>query len=114
MVKYGSIQAADKALDSQPGDSHKFLEQRAVLVEALNENPGLRMTATTNIFGNPEEYVTVEDQARTGLKGPKTRFMELSKYTKKFGAPLPEKVKTNVYNGVSVQGVDIILSEDTW
>lgn len=79
------------------------------MVEHKIEAPASRVTDKRNPL---KETVTIEEETSTGLKAPKAKFMELSRYRSKFGEPAPELVKSNVYNGVTVQGVDIIDEEE--
>ena len=71
-IKYHSMNKLDRALDKDIAESHRFLEQRAILLEAKKQNPMLRMTSSTNLFGQASESVTTHQTRRMGLKAPKS------------------------------------------
>lgn len=111
-IKYHSMNKLDRALDKDIAESHRFLEQRAILLEAKKQNPMLRMTSSTNLFGQASESVTTHQTRRMGLKAPKKRFMLLAKYESRYGKPAPELIKSQTFDGVTMEGVDVVLSED--
>lgn len=113
MNEHGTATEADKQLDAKPEKSHEFLSKRERLVEMKKSDPSSRVTASVNIFG-AEESITMAETQRHGLQGPKTKFMEISVFVRKFGQPAPERIKTKLFKGKQITGVDIIDSEDFW
>ena len=112
LVKYGTILSMDKALDKDLPEAHRFVEQRKVLVEAKVQNPSMRVSSSSNIFGSPDESVSLNEVQTMGLRAPKKKIWTLAKYTKTYGAPPPEKIRTVEFNGQKVQGVDVMNSEE--
>ena len=108
--EYGTASEADKQLDAKPEKSHEFLSKRERLLDMKKADPASRVTAALDLFG-AEERVTVSETQRQGLKGPKTKFMELSVFVRKFGQPAAERVKTELFKGKQITGVDVINSE---
>ena len=110
-MKYSTMTAVDKALDSDPTSNHSFLKQRDVLVERKIEDPRSRVTASSNPFASMDT-VSVTEQRRQGLTGPKKEFWELSVYEKTFGKAPQDKVKTQYFGGVAVTGIDVVQEQD--
>ena len=95
-----------KKLDGDPVANHKFLAQRGVLMARKIEIPSLRLSAALR------EELNIQEECVTGLRGPKTKFMELSAYERRFGQAPEDRIKQQIYNGVVVRGVDVIAEED--
>ena len=109
MHRLRTMSNVDKELDSKPEENHKFLAQRAVLLEKKKENPKCRITLNNNDI---KEKITVQEETVTGMEGPKVKWMELSKYEKKFGKADPNKLRSHLINGKTVSGVDYIESDE--
>ena len=107
--RFHAISAVDKELDSKPEENHKFLAQRQALLEKKRESPRMRVTATMskNLF----ETISINEERRTGLKGPKTHWMELTKYEARFGKANPANFRSHMIDGKMVTGVDYVLAE---
>lgn len=88
------ITAVDKKLDGDPVANHKFLAQRGVLMARKIEIPSLRLSAALR------EELNIQEERVTGLRGPKTKFMELSAYERRFGQAPEDRIKQQIYNGV--------------
>ena len=112
-VRHGSVQNADQFIDKNPTENHKFLEMRARLVEAKQSNPSMRIAAGSTIFGTAKEEVKVNDTRRTGLSGPRVKFMKIDRYRELYGEPKPEDIKSVSFGGSKMEGVDIIDQKDS-
>ena len=99
----------DKELDTKPEENHKFLEQRQALLDIKRENPRSRITSA--LANTLFETVSINEERRTGLKAPKTNWMELSLYEARYGPANPANYRSHIIDGKSVTGVDFVLPE---
>ena len=105
-----TIGAVDKELDQKPEKNHKFLAQRETLLRMKQDNPKCRVTSGNNAL---KETITVQEERRTGMKAPTTRWMRLDKYEKKFGKANPAMIRSNMIDGKMVSGVDFIHPDES-
>ena len=98
--------ALDKSLDADPGLSHEFLQKTEQLLRLKHENPNVRLKDQL------KETVAVNEAETCGIRAPKKSFMMLSEYEKRHGKARPEQVKTIVWKGERIQGVDVQRAED--
>ena len=99
----------DKALDQDINLQHEFLQSRNKLEQLKIETPGLRITAGNNML---KERLVAGETKKQGLKAPKVQFMELSVYRKTHGEPAPGAIKSIVFRGRRIEGVDVQKQED--
>lgn len=109
LAKYGTIGSMDRALDKDINLGHEFLQSRHKLEQLKIENPGLRISAGSNML---KEQILATEQTKQGLRAPKKQFMELSVYRERHGEPSPGMVKTIVFRGKKLTGVDVQRRED--
>lgn len=72
------------------------------------ENPRSRVTAANNPV---KETVTMHEDRRVGLKGPRVRWMERTKYEEKYGPAKESALRCHMIGGKSVCGVDYIHAD---
>ena len=99
----------DRELDKSTSENHDFLKNREQLVDMKIENPALRLTNKNNPFSQPTETFKTHEKETFGIIGPKTKFLHLDAYERRWGKPPPEKIKTIKYKGQNIVGVDIII-----
>jgi hypothetical protein len=109
MHRHRTMMNVDKELDSKPEENHRFLAQRDKLLEKKKANPKCRITLSNNDI---MEKITVQEETVTGMEGPRVKWMELSKYEKRFGKADPNKLRSHMINGKMVSGVDYIEAEE--
>ena len=95
-------------MDSDTSENHAFLKSVERLVKLKETNPKLRLSGATPL----KESISVSEEEKVGMRGPKRKFLELSKYEQRFGPAPAGKIKTITFKGQKIKGVDIIREED--
>ena len=98
----------DKVMDSEPSENHEFLKTVDRLVKLKTENPKIRLSGPNPL----RESIVVSEEEKVGMRGPKRKFLELSKYEQRFGPAPPHQIKCITFKGQKIRGVDIINEED--
>ena len=99
----------DKSLDQDINLQHEFLQSRRKLEQLKIETPGLRITSGNNM--RKERFVATETK-KQGIKAPKVQFMELGAYRQTHGEPAPGAIKSIIFRGRRIEGVDVQRKED--
>ena len=98
----------DKVMDNEPSENHDFLKTVDRLVKLKAENPKIRLSGPNPL----RETIVVSEEEKVGMRGPKPKFLELSKYEQRFGPAPPGQIKTISFKGQKIRGVDVINEED--
>eukprot|EP00435_Cladocopium_sp_Y103_P063797 s158_g25.t1 len=106
--KHGSMSSLDKFMDADTTENHAFLKTVERLVKLKESNPKVRLSGAHCL----RETIVVTEEEKVGLRGPKRKFLELSKYEQRFGPAPSGKIKTITWKGQKLRGVDVINEED--
>ena len=110
LVEHQSMMFLDKHLDENPCSNHRFLEQNEILIQKKIENPSMRVGKLSgNLF---PEHCEVKEERQQGLMRPKRKFITVDAYTKRYGAPDINKIKTMRVDGQDIKGLDVVEEQD--
>ena len=76
--------------------------QKKKLLELKRDNPHLRLRSKELLAATTKVLATVTS---TGLKAPKSKFVELWAYTEKYGEPQQSDIVWEEFNGQRMAGV---------